>query len=403
MSTTMKFQNESSPLRNGDTYDVIVVGARVAGAATAMLLARNGLRTLLLDRSPLGKDTLSTHALMRGAVVQLSRWGLLDDVIAAGTPAVRKTSFTYRDDRIVLDLKPAAGVDALYAPRRTVLDPILVGGAVGAGVDVHHGATVSNLIWRNGAVTGIKVITEDSRVVELTARLVIGADGIRSTVARLVDAPVTRTGRHAGAATYGYWSDFDSDGFEWIFRPEGCAGVIPTNDGRVCVFAGASPASIGRGGVRVIETTIANGAPDIAERLRTAKAPKGTRTWGGHVGFLRRPSGPGWALVGDAGYFKDPISAHGITDALRDAELLARAVADGWSDARSLATSLAEYEATRDRLSLPLFEITDRIAGQQWDDADIAGILLELSASMAHEVQLLAALDTEPAPAEVFA
>jgi flavin-dependent dehydrogenase len=153
----------------------------------------------------------------------------------------------------------------------------------------------------------------------------------------------------------------------------------------------------------VIETTIANGAPDIAERLRTAKAPKGTRTWGGHVGFLRRPSGPGWALVGDAGYFKDPISAHGITDALRDAELLARAVADGWSDARSLATSLAEYEATRDRLSLPLFEITDRIAGQQWDDADIAGILLELSASMAHEVQLLAALDTEPAPAEVFA
>jgi flavin-dependent dehydrogenase len=392
----MQFQNAPSPLRSGDAYDVIIVGARVAGAATAMLLARSGLRTLLLDRSAPGKDTLSTHALMRGAVVQLSRWGLLDDVIAAGTPAVRKTSFVYRDNRIVLDLKPAAGVDALYAPRRTVLDPILVDGAVAAGADVHHGATVSDLVWRDGRVAGIKVVTADSRVVELDAGLVIGADGIRSTVARLVEAPLTRTGRHAGAATYGYWSDFDSNGFEWIFRPDGCAGLIPTNDGQVCVFAGASPSSIGRGGVRVIESTIAKTAPDIAERLRRAKAPKGTRTWGGHVGYFRRPHGAGWALVGDAGYFKDPISAHGITDALRDAELLARAVAEGWGGDRSLTSALEEYEATRDRLSVPLFEITDRIAGQQWDDSDIGSILLELSASMADEIELLAALDAEP-------
>ena len=386
------YSDQPTMLRSG-TYDVIVVGARAAGAATAMLLGRAGLRTLLVDQSTLGSDTLSTHALMRGAVLQLSRWGLLDEIVAAGTPPVKRTTFTYGDERIVISIKPSHGVDALYAPRRTVLDPVLVHAAIEAGVDVHHRTTVADLISHHGRIVGVHAITKDGRPVELRAPLVIGADGIRSHVARAVRAKVSRAGAHAGAVTYGYWSDLNTDGYEWIFRASGSSGIIPTNDGRACVFASGSPDRIGRGGVAVIGEIVAEGAPEVGERLRTATPPPGTRTWGGHPGYLRQASGPGWALVGDAGYFKDPISAHGLTDALRDAELLARAVVDAFGADASLDAALADCGATRDRLSIRLFDIVDRIASYRWDDVEIADLLLQLSSSMTDEVETLSALD----------
>jgi 2-polyprenyl-6-methoxyphenol hydroxylase-like FAD-dependent oxidoreductase len=186
----------SSTLRSGATHDVIVVGARAAGAATAMLLARRGLRTLLLDRAAFGSDTLSTHALMRGGVLQLSRWNLLEAVVAAGTPAVRRTTFQFAEQQIVIDIKPSHGVDALYAPRRTVLDPLLVGAAVDAGTDVHFGTSVTDLMWRGRSVVGVRAVTADGRTVELRAPLVIGADGIRSAVARPPPARSTTVGPH---------------------------------------------------------------------------------------------------------------------------------------------------------------------------------------------------------------
>src|SRR5438445_616320 len=127
-------------------YDVVVVGARCAGAATAMLLARNGLDVALVDRAPAaGTDTLSTHALMRAGVIQLQRWGLLDQVVAAGTPAIRRTVFHYGDAATTVALKPFGGVDALYAPRRTVLDPLLVDAARDAGADVVFGMSVTGV------------------------------------------------------------------------------------------------------------------------------------------------------------------------------------------------------------------------------------------------------------------
>ena len=128
-------------------YDVVVVGARVAGASTAMLLARAGLKVALLDRGDYGSDTLSTHALMRAGVLQLSRWGVLDEVVAAGTPPVDKTLFHYGDgDMVQVSIRSSRGVDALYAPRRFVIDRILVDAAAAAGVDVHHGVTVTELL-----------------------------------------------------------------------------------------------------------------------------------------------------------------------------------------------------------------------------------------------------------------
>src|SRR5690606_37589025 len=119
--------------------------------------------------------------------------------------------------------------------------------------------------------------------------------------------------------------------------------------------------------------------------------PSGCRTWPGLPGYVRRAHGPGWALVGDAGYFKDPISSHGITDALRDAELLARAVLAEWD--ADLDEPLAAYADERDRLSLALFRTVDRIAAHDWSAPEIAGLLRDLSAATTAEVALLAALD----------
>jgi flavin-dependent dehydrogenase len=310
---------------------------------------------------------------------------------------VRRTTFRYGDENVVISIKPSHGVDALYAPRRTLLDPLLVRAAVAAGVEVHHRTRVTDLIWRRGRVIGVRATTAEGRHIELGAALVIGADGIRSTIAQRVGAPLSRVGEHAAAATYGYWSDLATDGYEWIFRPNACSGVIPTNEGKTCVFASASAERIGKGGVALIGDVIAEGAPELAERLRTATPPRSTHTWRGHRGYIRRSYGPGWALVGDAGYFKDPISAHGLTDALRDAELLARAVIDGLGDDSSLSDALAHYQATRDRISIPLFDIVDRIASQRWDGLQIGQLLRQLSSAMADEIETLAALEPDPA------
>ena len=379
------------------SYDVVVVGARAAGAATAMLLAQAGLHVLVVERSAPGSDTLSTHALMRGGVMQLHRWGLLDTIIEAGTPAIRRTSFSYADERIDITIKPSHGVDALYAPRRTLLDATIARAAGEAGADVRFHTTVTGLLRDHGRdrITGVRLQTADGRVHEARAALVIGADGIRSIVANGTAAAVRRQGRHMSAVTYGYWSGLETTGYEWVFRTDACSGVIPTNDGRTCVFAGARPERIGRGGVGTIEEIIARGDPALAERLARAQPPTGTRTWAGHRGYLRQAHGPGWALVGDAGYFKDPISAHGLTDALRDAELLARAVIAGFGDDARMTEYLDEFEALRDRLSITLFETVDRIASNEWDDAEIAQLLIQLSSAMADEVDTLAALDLE--------
>jgi 2-polyprenyl-6-methoxyphenol hydroxylase-like FAD-dependent oxidoreductase len=390
------------PTRN---YDVAVVGARAAGAATACLLARSGLRVLLVDRARYGADTLSTHALMRGGVLQLSRWGLLDEVIAAGTPPVRRTTFRYADTVVPIPIKSSHGVDALYAPRRTVLDPILVDAAVAAGVDVRFGIAVTDVERAgHGPVTGIVGRTRDGQQFRARARIVVGADGIRSTVAERVGAPVERLGTSAAAVTYGYWSGLETDGYEWNFRPEAASGVIPTNDGQACVFASASPRRIGRGGLEPLVRIVAECSPDLAARLAAAAPPPALRTFTGQPGHVRRSWGRGWALVGDAGYFKDPLRAHGLTDALRDAELLARGIIAVVVDGAAEDDALAGYQATRDALSAALFDVMDVIAGHHWTDDEIADLLLQLSAAMADEVDALAALPAPPVPeAELIA
>jgi flavin-dependent dehydrogenase len=380
-------------------YDVIIVGARAAGAATALLLARQGMRVLVVDRSRYGADTLSTHALMRGGVLQLSRWGLLDRVIDRGTPAIRRTTFVYGSESVEITIRPSYGVDALYAPRRTVLDPILVDAAIAAGAGVRYGLTVTDVCRDGrGRVTGIVARDPRGRAFSASAGIVVGADGVRSTIAERVGARIERVGTGATAVIYGYWSGVETDGYEWIFRPNAAAGIIPTNDGQACVFAGATPARIGHGGIDRLHDVLHAASPDAAGRVRAGTAPAGVRSFRGIPGFVRRSWGPGWALVGDAGYWKDPLSAHGLTDALRDAELLARAITSSAGGDRAPDDALRAYQHTRDRLSRQLFETVDVIAAQRWTDDEIPALLLQLSSAMSDEVEALAALDPVYAP-----
>lgn len=372
-------------------YDALVVGARAAGAATAMLLARAGLRVLAVDRGREGADALSTHALMRAGVLQLHRWGLLDQVKAAGTPVVRRATFHYGEEALPVDVKARDGVEGLYAPRRTVLDPILVAAARAAGAQVEHQTSALELVAdASGRVHGAVLGRSDGGIERVEARIVIGADGLRSRIAALAGAPAERIGRHATAVIYGYWSGLEDAGYRWHYRPGVSAGVIPTNGGETCVFAAMPARRYGaessRGLERLYGAVLAEAAPELAGALPRARLERKLHPFPGQPGIMRRVRGDGWALVGDAGCFRDPLTAHGLTDALRDAELLARAVATGGPEA------LSGYQAARDRAAITFFELSDRVASFEWDLEELRALHRALAAEMAAETELVRAL-----------
>lgn len=372
-----------------DSYDALVVGARCAGAATAMLLARKGWRVLVIDRASHGTDTISTHALVRGGVLQLHRWGVLPRLQAAGTPPVSEATFHYGDEAITVPVAASHGVDALYAPRRTLLDSALVCAAGEAGADVRFGHTLVALTHRSdGRVCGGIVVDASGNAMQIEADMVVGADGAGSIVARLAAAETLCEARNTTAILYGYVPGLRLAGYQWWYRPGIGIGAIPTNAGRHCVFAAMSPQRLRDGLRRVDRATMLNTVlrqvdTDLAGQVAANTTDAPLSVFSGRRGFIRQASGPGWALVGDAGYFKDPITAHGITDALRDAELLANAASIG---------ELEQYGAVRDALSQSLFETTDEIAGLDWDLDQLKSLHQTLNQAMKQEVQHLLAL-----------
>ncbi len=379
-----------------DRYDVIIVGARVAGAATALPLARAGHRVLVLDRARRGSDTLSTHALMRPAVLQLERWGLLDDVVAAGTPGQDQVVFHYGDHRVSVDTSVT-----LYAPRRTVLDPIVVAAAERAGATFRFGVDVREVLQDDrGQVVGARIRDEHGADEEVRGRFTVGADGRRSTVADQLRPTVTRPATATSAFAYGYWTGVRTDGYEWCYRPGSSAGLIPTGDDQTCVFVGVPPdrftADVRRDLGASLTQILAATSPAVAERVAQGERVGPVRGFAGMLGWLRRPWGPGWALVGDAGYFKDPTTAHGITDALRDAALLAAALDQVLVGAAAPTVALGEYERIRDELSLPFFELTDAIASFDWTLDEVQQLHLRMSEVMQREVEVLHGIHDRP-------
>jgi 2-polyprenyl-6-methoxyphenol hydroxylase-like FAD-dependent oxidoreductase len=382
------------------SVDAVIVGARCAGAATALLLARAGARVLLLDKGAYGSDTTSTHALMRGGVLQLQRWGVLPAIVAAGTPPVHATTFSYSEQDITVPIEPRFGVDALYAPRRALLDRTLVDAATASGAEVSYRTRIDDVIVdADGRVRGVVAVAGGTRQ-RIEADIVVGADGLYSTIAHHVGAAPVVEGRHAAGTLYTYWENLPVDGYYWRFQPGASIGAIPTNHGATCVFASVPSARFGGeihgDAVSAYRRIIREVSADFDARLNEARPAEPVRGFGGHAGFIKRSIGPGWALVGDAGYFKDPLIAHGITDALRDAESLARAIKQG------TATALADYETTRNDLSRRLFDISDDIASFAWTDAEVQSLHRALSAEMGREVRAIAALDplARPSPSD---
>jgi len=341
-------------------YEAIVIGARAAGSPTAMLLARKGHRVLVVDRATFPSDTLSTHYIHQPGVARLRRWGLLDRLAATGCPPSRQLAFDVGPFALSGSPLPSDGVAEGYAPRRTVLDTLLLEAAAEAGAEVRTGFPVDELVFEDGAVAGIRSGDAVER-----ARVVIGADGRNSFVARAVDATGYDERPGLACAYYTYWSGVEGGDVE-LYPREGrmVMGGAGTHDGLqiVIVFWPRAEFRAVRANVeRSFREALAL-APPLAERLATGERADHFYGIADLPFYYRRPYGSGWALVGDAGYHKDPITAQGITDAFRDAELLADALDAGFTGASTLEDALAEYERVRNEETRGLYELTYEFA-----------------------------------------
>ena len=371
------------------SWDVIVVGARCAGSPTAMLLARRGYRVLVVDKATFPSDTLSTLVIHPHGVACLERWGILDEVVASGCPPIH----TYAYDFGALTIAGApgtAGSPVAYAPRRFVLDEVLVRAAAAAGAVVREGAIVGEVLSEEGRVVGIRGHSKAGRTFTERATIVIGADGRYSRIAEAVGAATYHEKPIVLASYYSYWSNLPMDGrFETYVRPSRGFAALPTNDGLTLVIAGWPFAEfeVNKRDLDASYRGVFELAPSFAERLRGAT--RQGRLFGATVpNFFRTPYGPGWVLVGDAGYIKDPITAQGITDAFLEAERCTAALDLALSGAGSFDDAMADYQQERDDHLLPMFEMT-------WNLARLAPPTAELQ-------QLLAAIHGNQAAMDAF-
>lgn len=364
-------------------YDAIVVGAGCAGTPTAMLLARRGYRVLLVDRAPPSSHTLSTLLIHPPGIAALRRWGLLDEVVASGCPAI--DTYAFDPGPVTLTGRPLAhdGIRRAYAPRPSVLDAILVDAAARAGVEVRERFGMDDLVVEDDTVVGIRGRGDGGRSTVERARVVVGADGHDSWVADAVRAERYGDKPVLSHVAYTFWSGLPVDRAHWRIREDRAIVSMPTNDGLTLVLvslpagdASAFSADVATNYMQVIERD-----PELAGRIGGATREEGF-AGGGMPNFLRKPFGPGWALVGDAGHTKDPITFQGISDAFRDAELCATAVDEAFEGGRPYADAMAAYHHTRDEQVLPIYGITTHLGGFEPPEPG----LLELMAAV-HGVQ----------------
>jgi flavin-dependent dehydrogenase len=337
-------------------YDAIVIGARCAGASTAMLLARAGMRVLLVDRARVPSDIPHGHFIHRRGPARLAAWDLLDPILETNCPAVTSMTADFGDFPLTGHDLVVDGVPLGVAPRRSRLDALLVEAAVAAGVELRDRFPVVGYTREGERVTGI--VGRDARTgARATERadVVVGADGRNSGLARSVGARAYESAPTATCWYFSYYRDVPCAGIELYGRPGRVIFAFATNDDLVGLFVGFAIADLAR--VRAdIEGHVLDAVdaiPELSERIRGGRREE--RFYGATQlpNFLRAPYGPGWALVGDAGCHKDPFMALGICDALRDAELLAGALVDGLSGRRPAGDALADYERRRNAVTLP--------------------------------------------------
>jgi flavin-dependent dehydrogenase len=363
-----------------------------------MLLARKGYRVLVVDRASFPSDTISTHHIHRPGVEALERWGLLERVIATGAPPIE----TYAVDFGPFAITGRPGT--AYAPRRTVLDKVLVDAASESGAEVRERFTVEGLLVEDGRVVGLRGHEKGGATVTEHARVVVGADGRYSLVADAVDAGEYDTKPKLLASYYSYWSGLPMDGrfANWV-RPHRGMAAWPTNDGVTLVIAGwpyrefeANRDDVERHFFDTLDT-----APEFAERVRAATREE--RFVGAAVpGYFRKPYGPGWALVGDAGYNTDYITAQGITDAFRHAELCAAALHEAFSGASTFDDAMETYRTTRDAQVKAMYELTAEFASLEPAPPDLQHLLAAVAQSQEAMDEFARVLAGITSPADFF-
>jgi 2-polyprenyl-6-methoxyphenol hydroxylase-like FAD-dependent oxidoreductase len=371
-------------------YDAIVIGARVAGSPTAMLLARKGYRVLLMDRASFPSDTMSTHQIQLPGSAALKRWGLLERVVTTGLPAAERVRMEMGGMVVEGRLPALEGVTGVYSPRRYLLDKILLDAASEAGAEVRADCLIQEPLWDDGRVVGVRGQTKDGAAFSERARVVIGADGRHSLVARAVNAPKYDEQPEHTCGYYTYWADAPVQGGEIYRVGRRMLGAWPTNDGLTMIYVAWPAAEFDafRSDVESSYMATIDLVPHLSERVRQGRRAERIVGSGEMANYYRKPYGPGWALVGDAGYIKDPITGLGISDAFRDAELLSDALEAGFSGRTALDLALVAYEQKRNEASKPFYDLT-------LDTARMEPLRVE-------QVELLRALQRNPAAASQF-
>jgi len=360
-------------------YDAIVVGARCAGAPTALLLARKGYKVLLLDRGTFPSDMpFSNHYVHQTGSARLKRWGLLDALRRSNCPPIYTNHFDYGAFSLTGAPVPAeGGVTEAFAPRRIKLDQILVDAAVNAGVELREGFAVQELLFEDGRVTGIRGHQRNRPAITEHARITVGADGMFSVVAKAVNAPEYKTGPALEGSWYAYYSGVPMIGWHLWLRPGRVIFAYNTNDNLTLIgvaFAARDLSMVRANVEKHHSSVLAEHAPELWERMQSGK--RESRYVGGAIpSHVRKPYGPGWALVGDAGYQKDPCTASGITDAFGSAEWLADAIDAGFSGRRPLEEALAGYEKSRNEAELPYFDFTTQLAALEPPPPEVQQLL----------------------------
>jgi 2-polyprenyl-6-methoxyphenol hydroxylase-like FAD-dependent oxidoreductase len=328
-----------------------------------MILATNGYRVLVVDKATFPSDTISTHLIHAPGVEALKRWGLLERLVATGCPPIHTYALDFGP--FTISGSPAtAEAPAAYAPRRTLLDELLVNAASEAGAEVREGFSVDDILIQDHRVIGIRGRSKDGTTVTEHAQVVVGADGRHSLVAEAVGPEQYNEKPPLLAGYYTYYSGLPMEGrFETYDRPGRGFAAWPTNDDLTLVIAGWPYAEMtaNRGNIEGNFLKTLELAPSFADRVRVAR--REDRFVGTAVpNYFRKPFGAGWALVGDAAYNKDFITAQGIQDAFRDAELCATALDESFSGARHFDVAMKDYQSRRDSQVLPMYEFTCELA-----------------------------------------
>jgi flavin-dependent dehydrogenase len=354
-----------------DEVDVLVVGARVAGSVTAALLGDAGYRVLLVDATTFPSDTISTH-FFRGAGLGavLSRLGVLERVLALGCPPL-----VVEYDYDGANPEPAVGgpqdpgdLGYCLSCRRLALDALLVDRARSSpGVEVWEGATAKRLLADDGRVSGA-VVARPGSAENIRARLVVGADGRGSHIARWVEAAAIRRETASRALYFRYVTGFApprevADGPEFSVVGDEMAYVFPSDDGVACIAVSINLEVFGQfrsDREAAFEARLARHV-GLFDRYRAAAPVSGVLGSGPVDAISRKPSGPGWALVGDAGMHQDPWTGLGMDNAGTHATFLADAI-DAWLSGRSSElAAFDEYGRRRDEYSLEGFNETARL------------------------------------------